>query len=991
MTDERANVFTIAASASFAETLAAGLIARIGKSPLALAEVTIYVPTRRAARSFGDAFAKVLGGAALLPDFRPLGDVDEDALLLDDSAEAFALPPAISPLRRRLLLATLIQRWRAAERGETLTFAQSTALADGLCALLDEVETQGAQLDLLDTMIPGALAEHWSEVRSFLMLLRTQWPELLRAEAAMNPAARRNEALAALAARLAATAPDRPIIAAGSTGSIPATANLLGVIARLPQGALILPGLDRGLDEESWTRLANEAGHPQFGMRQLLERIGVARDAVQDWATSTRADPAREAFLRETLRPAPTTDAWRAIAEDGGKALSGGLDNVSLLEAADPAEEATAIALALREALETPGRKAALVTSDRALARRVAAELARWTIQIDDSAGRPLAHTAPGSLLCLLADAADSRFAPVPLLALLKHPLAMLGHEPGDFRAYARALDIALRGPRPDAGLAGLMRRLAQTEADEEFHRWFDRVADCLAPLETLMQSKSVPLDVLLTAHVAAAEALATDVNGTPAIWRGDAGEAARTLVESLLAAARDLPAIDPNSYARLFRDSAEAVAVRPVYNRHPRLAILGPLEARLQDFDLVVLGGLNEGSWPRAASIDPWLSRPMRKAIGLDSPERAIGLAAHDFAALASSPAVILTRAVKSEGTPTVASRWVQRLVQLARGLGMDQQLSGADGLLDIARSFVEPGPVRHIERPAPRPPVAARPRKLSVTEIETWLRDPYAIYARRILGLDKLDPLDAEIGPLERGTAIHRALEIFLEKYPAALPPNAAFELVAIADDVFSALAVPKAALALWRPRFAQAADRFVREERLRRTVIARSFVEVKGELRLPGPAGEFLLHGRADRIDAIIDDGGGLILDYKTGVPPSDKQVRELLSPQLPLEAAMLEAGGFEGVPRMKPVGLLYVRFSGGVIPVDFHLVKEDPADLAPEAVARLSGRIARFDDVTTPYLPRVLPYRADISGDYDHLARVREWSLGGAEETVEEPIE
>ncbi len=903
MTDTGAKIFTIAASAPFAETLAAGLLARVGAEPLALANATIYVPTRRAARNFGDAFARVLGGAVLLPDFRPLGDVDEDALLLDETDEAFALPPAISPIRRRLLLATLIQRWRVAERGEKLTFSQSTALADGLSALLDEVETQGADLERLDHVIPAALAEHWSDIRAFLTLLRMQWPQLLQAEAAMNPSARRNAAIALLAQKLRASAPDRPILAAGSTGSIPATAGLLGAIARLPQGAVILPGLDRGLDEETWMGLTEDPGHPQFGMRQLLERIGVTRANVEDWSVTSRVNPAREAFLRETLRPAPTTDAWRAIAEDGGEAVSGGLDGMALLQAADPAEEASVVALALREALETKGRTAALVTSDRALARRVAAELARWDIAIDDSAGRPLAHTAPGSLLCLLADAADAGFSPVPLLSLLKHPLATLGRDAGEFRNHARTLDLALRGPRPDPGLAGLHRRLAQTDTGKAFRLWFDQVADCLAPFEALMLADRVALLDLLTAHAAAAERVATGSDGATALWRGEAGEAAKGLVEAFLDAAHELPDIDPGSYARLFRDGAEAGAVRPPYNRHPRLAILGPLEARLQDFDLVVLGGLNEGSWPRAAAIDPWLSRPMRKAIGLDPPERAIGLAAHDFAALTSSQNVILTRALKSEGTPTIASRWLQRLMQFARGLEMEGQLSRADHLLDIARAFAEPGPVRRIERPAPRPPVAARPRKLSFTEIEKWLRDPYAIYARRVLALEPLDPLDAEIGPLERGTAIHRALELFLRKFPSELPDDAALELTTIADDVFSALAVPKAALALWRPRFGQAADRFVREERGRRLRIAQSFAEIKGELRLSAPFGEFLLYGRADRID-VLNGGGGLVLDYKTGSPPTDKQVRELLTPQLPLEAAMLAAGGFEGVPKIRP---------------------------------------------------------------------------------------
>ncbi|HTO80520.1 MAG TPA: double-strand break repair protein AddB, partial [Methylocystis sp.] len=743
---------------------------------------------------------RVLGGAALLPLFRPLGDVDEDELLLDGSAEEFALPPAMPRERRRLILAALIRRWRQA-RGETaLGFLQSAAMADSLGALLDEVETQDADLDKLHDLVPGALAEHWAEVRDFLALLKTEWPNQLEANGAMNAARRRNEALGALAHRLRASKSGRPVIAAGSTGSIPATAELLGVIAGLPQGAVVLPGLDRVLDAESWARIADDPGHPQFGMRQLLHRLGAARDDVEDWSASVAAP--REALLRETLRPAPTTDAWRALAESNAAEMKSGIEGLSLVEAADPAEEARTIALLLRRALETKDRTAALVTPDRALARRVSAELGRFAIAIDDSAGRPLAHTAPGAFLSLLADAAEQQFAPVALLALLKHPLAMMGMDPQDFRAHARRLDLALRGPRPDAGLGGI-KQIVEAKG-RAIERWWERLTSILLPLERLMAEKDVRLGALLSAHIEAADALACDAMGETTLWLGDAGSAAAEMIAKLIEAARDAMPVEPSAYAPFFRMSAEEVSVRPPYDRHPRLAILGPLEARLQRFDLTILGGLNEGSWPRPAAADPRLSRPMRKSIGLEAPERAIGLSAHDFATLASAPEVILTRALKNEGTPTVASRWLQRLKQLTQGLGILPALGKSNEVLAIARALAEPGPVKRIERPQPKPPRAARPRRLSVTEIETWLRDPYAIYARRVLALDKLDPLDAVIGPPERGSAIHKALEIFLEDFPVELPEAATEALLRTATQAFIDLSVPKATRALWEPRF-------------------------------------------------------------------------------------------------------------------------------------------------------------------------------------------
>lgn len=992
-------IFTIPAGASFAEALARGMISRLkaADDPLALSRATVYLPTRRATRTLADAFARVLGGAALLPDIRPLGDIDEDEFLFDSATEDLNLPPAIAPVRQRLLLATLVGRWDKKQRGGNLTFAQATALARALAEFLSEAETQGVDLAMLERLAPEALAEHWAEVKAFLTLLRDQWPKLLEAEGAMNPAAQRNAALAALAGRLRTAQTGGPVFAAGSTGSIPATAELLKTIAHLPDGAVILPGLDRDLDEESWNAL--DSGHPQYGMKELLGRIGVARDAVADWntdATSSR----RDILLREALRPAPTTDAWRALAERGSKTIARGLDGLSLLEAAHPGEEATAIALMLREALQTPGKSAALVTPDRNLARRVAAELGRWKIIIDDSAGRPLAHTPPGSFLCLLADTAEAAFAPVPLLALLKHPLAAGGQSPSEFRARVRALDrFCLRGPRPDSSLDGIKRMIARAKADMRdkerrdnaaaLENWFARVAAILAPLAGAMNTKDIAIADAVVRHVAAAEALAaTDTEtGAALLWRGDAGEAAANLVATLSECAADLPGIEPQSYAALFRTFAEEYPVRPSHGRHPSLAILGPLEARLQSFDLVVLGGLNEGTWPRAAAADAWLSRPMRKTLGLEQPERAIGLAAHDFATLAAGPRVVLTRALKVEGSPAVASRWWQRLVQLTKGLGLETVCESTNEYTTLARALDEPASRKApIPRPAPRPPVSKRPRNLSVTEIETWLRDPYAIYAKHVLGLRPLDPLDAEIGPLERGTAVHTALERFLTEFPGVLPPDAEMRLVAIASGVFDEMAVPRSARAMWVPRFVRAAHWFVNAERQRREAIAVSHLEIRGRCEFQSPAGPFTLRARADRID-ILHAGGAAIVDYKTGNPPTRKQVTTLLAPQLPLEGVILSAGGFGTIGKSVPTELAYIRFGGGAEPGEIVAIPGDIAALVSEAETKLRERIADFDCETTPYLPRAMPFRAGQPGDYDHLARVREWSLSGWEGSEE----
>jgi ATP-dependent helicase/nuclease subunit B len=977
------NVFTIAPSAPFAETLARGLIARAGGDPLALSSAIVYLPTRRAARSFGDAFARVLGGAALLPQFRPLGDSDEDELLFDAVAEGLEFKPAITPLRRQLLLAQLVRRWDRTDRGGSLSFAQYAALADSLAEVMDEVETQGADLSRLKDLAPADLAEHWEGVTRFLDVIRDQWPAILEAENALNPAQRRVRNLRQLAAQLQSQPPQGWVIAAGSTGSIPATAELMGVIARLPKGAVILPGLDKRLDAQSWAGL--DPGHPQFGLAQLLRVIKCERDDVEDWCAAD-TNPARETLLSEALRPAPTTDAWRALAQKGGAGIAAGLKNIAWSVAADPAQEALAIALALREALEMPGRRAALVTPDRNLARRVAAEMTRWDITIDDSAGRPLAHTAAGSFLCLLAEAVDAAFAPVPLLALLKHPFAQgAGQDPATFRARSRELDRwCLRGPRPDAGLSGIAKAIESARADPcnreiaeplaRLSQWWREVATILAPLEGLFRQADADIGALCEAHVAAAEALACDEAQTSLLWADHDGELAAQLCAALKEDSRHLPPIEPGSYAPLFRALAMKVPVRTAFGRHPRLAILGPLEARLQRFDLTVLGGLNEGTWPRGAGADPWFSRPMRATLGLEQPERGIGLSAHDFAMLAAGPCVLLSRALKVDGAPATASRWLQRLEQLTRGLGFDAALKSQADWPALAAQMMEVPQGPRLLRPAPKPPVELRPRRLSVTEIETWLRDPYAIYARHVLKLRPLDALDEQIGARERGTALHEAVELFIAKYRDGLPEDAVGQLVAIADQVFADAGIPKAALALWRPRFQAAAKGFVDLERERRANIVNSHLEIRGQMAI----GDFTLTGIADRID-ILQDGSAAILDYKSGTPPSIKQVTELLSPQLPLEAAMLARDGF-GIGALIAEELMYLSLANEKQARVPRLVK-NAKELAVEAMAQLTRRVAWFKEPDTAYLSRVRPWRADIAGDYDHLARVKEWSPSG----------
>ena len=999
MSGPASSLYTIPAGISFVDSLAAGLLRRYGSEPLGLARVTVLLPTRRACRSLLEAFLEASDGRALLlPRLMPLGDLDAEelAFLEEESGladeEALAIAPALPGLRRQLLLTRLILAWQEARPGDLPGGAdQAARLAEALARLIDQVETEGLDWQGLRDLVPADYAHHWQRTLDFLSIVTERWPEIESDAGAIGPAARRRLLLQRQAAAWRATAAGDPIVVAGSTGSLPATAELIGTVAGLPEGLVVLPGLDKTVDDDCWSAIRADPSHPQHGLARLLKTLGVERQAVQDWpeAAAPVAVARRSDLLNEALRPAAAS--WRAPVEaaapdaDDVAALAG----IRRIDCANPAQEALIIAIILRQSLEVPGRTAALVTPDRALARRVAAELRRWSIEIDDSAGQPLALTPAGAFLRLTAEMIAAELAPLPLLAALKHPLAAGGLELGAFRAKVRALEMAvLRGPRPAPGFAGLRAALEAQKGSGDLLAWLDDLEARAVPFTEALAARPCSLTTLAAGHIAFAQALAesAEQSGAARLWAHESGEATADFAAELMAAAEAEIVLDAEDYAALLESLMSGRAVRPVAGRHPRLAILGPLEARLQHADIMVLGGLNEATWPAETDPGPWLSRPMRTAFGLPPPERRIGLSAHDFVQACCAPAVYLTRATRVEGTPSVPSRWLLRLDALlqARGLA-DALMRDAPSWRQWAEALDRPGTVEPIDPPEPRPPLAARPRTFAVTEIETLTIDPYVIYASRILDLQPLHPLDEDPGAAERGTLIHKVLERFVSRYPDALPADPLAVLMAEGEAAFAKLRARPGLQAFWWPRFERVARWFIDFETERRAGMRRAWAELRGRMTLEAPAGPVTLYARADRIDEA-NDGSLTILDYKTGALPSRGAVEAGLSPQLPLEAAIAAAGGFDGLAARAPDALGYLRLSGGQPAGELRLIKTSPAELADEVLTGLARLIAFYDDPKTAYLAAAWEAEQTRFDPYGHLARRQEWSVGlGPEES------
>lgn len=1036
-----ARVFTIPPDASFLATLVEAILdgrvlpaLKEGGDPAALAEATIFLPTQRAAAAFREILASRGGRARLLPRVVPLGDAEDadfvpaSAWPADPALDDDLRRPPLAPLERRLILARLVQRWaltldRSAPGRPRLVPSgpgDALALAGDLATLMDSLATEGVPWEDLAGAVEAEYSQYFATTLEFVRIASEHWPEILRQRGASDPSRRRNAVILAEAQRLAAERPQAAIIAAGSTGSVPATATLLAAIARLPNGAVVLPGLDTGLDSEGWEAIAGDGepepspahGHPQAMLRRLLsDHLRVAREEVTI-LPAARPNRSRVTLLSEAMRPAETTDRWAASpAADRQQVAREGGAGIAVIEASDEREEALAAAIALRETLAEPGCTAILVTPHRGLAGRVAAELRRWNIEVADSAGLPVSDSSVGRLARLAADAAALDFHPASVLALLAHQDLRLGLDRAEVDRARAALEIGvLRGPLPLPGLDGLRRAFAQRRDGPKTRRGaaerrlspqdWDRGADLLRRLDDAFAGftaaawagESCDFVALAAAHARTLQALLAPPPGEVGPERPGEGAVLALFDEFAAGSLSDGTGQGLTGrfgeYPAFFSTLArERPLAPPLSASEPRVKILGLLEARLLGADRVVLGGLDEGIWPPATETDAFLNRPMRAKLGLSSPERRIGQTAHDFVQLLGHRDVVITRARKRESRPMVRSRFLERIKAFGGEANWAELVAAGERYRGFARALEQPERLPPLKPPEPRPGAAAFPRQLSVTEVEILVRDPYAIYARRILRLDALDPIAQPPGAADRGTLVHGVFGGFAADYPEALPANAAEILTQRAVDAFAEVqdAYPEL-YAQWWPRFLRVLPDYLDWEEERRRGLKAIHAECSGSLPIPLPDGTILtLRGRADRIEEGRD-GSFSIIDFKTGTVPSNKVIYVGFSPQLTLEAAMLMRGAFRDMPAAQASpDLIYVKIGGTTEPLKPLPVK------APQGEGRSPAEIVRRDfdglvRLSAAYVSDDAPYRsrpyaqyARRFSDYDHLARVKEWSL------------
>ncbi|HUI20470.1 MAG TPA: double-strand break repair protein AddB [Methylocella sp.] len=1046
---QAANVFTIAPGAPFLKTFAhslleGGIVAGFSKDlrPLETANATIYVPTRRAARALADELARAIDRPSmLLPRILPLGALEEtETSLLVEEFELGAFGPglpAAGEIERRMRLAELILAWAQAlshaivsvnpqgkhafDTRESFLVAATPAdawhLSGELASLIDELIIEDVAWNRLDPLVLPEFDSYWRITLDFLNIAIKEWPKILAERGLVDKARRQVALIEAQSHRLQDRTTTAPVIAIGSTGSNRATARLLAAIARAPRGAIVLPGLDRDLDADSFALIAGgteqdgEASftHPQAALGRLLRSLNVRREDVVSLGEVAPNLAMRSRFVSEALRPAGSTGEWIVFRENlATSEFEAALEGVSLIEARDEREEALALAIALREVLEMPGKTAALVTPDRRLARRVGAELLRWGVIADDSAGEPLGARPIGVLARLVMACAASKMSAADLAALLNHPLLRLGLSHAEIEPRAALLEIGLlRSPCSASSLAGAIvgepaaliararedasspfahpakRRISEAEW-EDLVDFLVRLGTQFTPLLNLRGRFS--LDQWIAAHRSTIEMIVSLEDNEV---EGDDWEALQSLFDDLMQIPSTHMSFDAESYGLFFAAVANEIVLRKETPAHPRLQIFGLLEARLIDADVILLGGLDETIWPPQARTDAFLNRPMRAALGLTPPERKLGQTAHDFVQAMGKSKVILSRARKRDDAPSVASRFLQRMAALG-GKAWETCRDRGDFYLRLAREIDHPGlAAPSIERPLPRPLIELRPKRLSVTQIETLRRDPYALYAEKILGLKELDPLAGTSGGAEFGRVVHAALERFAKAYPAGpLPQDARESLRTLLCEGFAVQVQDAGFAALMWPLVERTCDFYLGFEASRRDRIKSIKTEMEGKLDISlGDGSAFVLTARADRIE-LNRDGTVTLVDYKTGTPPGSNEVLVGFAPQLTLEAAMCVRGAFDlGVP-VKSVEALYLKL-GGLLggeekPLSFSKANADFMEVAEDHFCGLIAMLTQFRDPAAAYPPRPFPKFAKRYNAYDHLARVKEWSRGGEAE-------
>ncbi len=959
------NVFNIPFGISFCDAIAKRFALRYKENPFDLTDVVFFVPNRRAVLSFKEAFLRQKGlKPFLLPKIKAIGDVNEDDVFLSSDQDCLAdATPAVSFEERLFLFARLICSKHDQYGIKDISFEQALTLAADLAKLIDATYDEELSFEKLTTLVDEQYAEHWQETLKFLRIVTAFWPDILKERGLVDASLKRNMLLKQQAASWLQNPPKHKIVACGLSTAFEGLRSVLQALKATDNAEIYLYGLDRSLPKDVFDNISEQ--HPQFENKNLLALLGLTRDDVLDMDKSENSS--RNALISKIMQPAEMTADWQKTTDNFD--FDTAMKNVHFTVCHDDFEEARVIAVMMRETLETPEKTAVLITPDRTLARIVASELQCFGVDIDDSAGMPLHLTQIGLYFRQIIGVLENDFSPSSVAALLKNPYIKMGENQQKLRTDIRKNELEKRLPSFDDTPENMF---AEDTLTKQLKTYFKE-------LEDLYTKKSVPLLALLKAHIKTAEALAAsaDVSGPENLWRHDDGKKAAAYLAKILEKADVAGDISPSSYGAVLTTLLSLETVRKTYGTHPRLKILGLIEARFNTFDRVIIGGMNEGIWPQKIKTDPFMSRTMKKDFGLPASEKSVGITAFDLSSFLAAKEVFLTRSERSCGTPTDKSRYWLRFETLIRIFKKDIKDYTSVRYNKLAQLRITPEKTQKIKPVAPTPPVMARPRRFSASSIEKLMRNPYEIYARYILRLKVLDSVDKDLKQTVYGTIVHKVLEKFCLPDENTTKDETFDILMDLWNKEFSQYPFDITDKIFFSGRFEKTAHWISDAQELYRRQIRRSIPEVKGQIIMELPAGPVTIEARADRIDETTENTYN-ILDYKTGRARTPKEIKSGYAPQLAIEALIATHGGFlkDGIPLLakKVARLIYWELGNKIITYD-----NDLDALIQETHENLIRLISAFDFESTPYLARPNPNHIDDYADYEHLARIKEWSF------------
>jgi len=962
MSKKSQNIFGSNVGSNFSDDFVDGFIERFNKfSPEYIANIYLFVNTKRLLESIKESF--LIRSPGVLPKIFSITDLRPLAI-------EYQLPELLNLQKEHLDLNELIKKYLLLSPSAVPSSA-SYELANDLINLRAEMYSEDVSVDKLKTLSKENLSSHWQQSLEFLNIIIEYW---INANRDVPIEAINLEILSILEKKWCTNPPKYPIIIAGSTGSIGITKKFIKLVSKQKKGLVVLPGFDFSQPADVWNsfKKSNDfEDHPQYRYFELLNDMAIHPKNINNWKNKRVSLSPRNQLISLALRPAPVTDQWL---NEGPKLsdLNAATSGLTLIEAPTTRDEANAIALCIRKAVEE-NKSISLITPDQDLIRQVNAGLGRWNLIPDDVAGKSLSVTPTGVFLRQIIRLIGQEISAENLISLLKNPITNSGNtERGNHINLVRAIELKWRKTQDNNDpILNFLSKSVEINADPLWLPWIQN------NLKKLNNITSATLTEFVEVLVDTSEQFSNGPSGKIGrLWHQNSGETTRKILNGLLTSGADTKPMTISEFSTIMNFILNTEKVRETVNAHPLIKFWGTLDARISNTDITILSGINEGTWPNTRNADHWLNRSMRKEAGLLSQERKVGLLAHDFQQGINNQNVIISRSKRVGDTPSIPSRWLNRITNLLKGLGLEginhlnEMKIRGDFWLNLAKVIEEPNqPLPPAERPSPIPPVATRPKKLSVTQIETLIRDPYSVYARHVLKLKSLKSLKKQPSALLRGNVMHEIMQNFSEHTKNNHKLINHSELIKISNRIFIKEVPWPATRLIWQTRFEKAIPLFIEAEKLRRQNANPLFFEHPGSTFLSDVG--ITLTAIADRIDKN-DSNELLIYDYKSGKPPTIKQL-EIFHKQLLLEALIAENGGFRDIPNTRVASICYISLNNSYPNTEKIITRDEITKIENE----ISQLIDYYKSHNTGFTARLRMEKIDVTSDYDHLSRYGEW--------------